>query len=150
MTKQEFINICQNIFDAYLKSLNSDVKKSNIICGNMYDVENKKKDLEKKGVYIIFNEKEEPIYVGDAITDKFTIYKRLKGHLYGNKSNGTVVNRLIDEAKKSRDDGEARNEQKEYLKNKCSFIAIPWESLEYNLISMFIKEGNKLLNIKGN
>jgi len=147
--KNDFLNKCQNMFDEYLNSLTDKLKRNKIVEGHMGDVDNKKEELNIKGVYIIFNENEKPIYVGDAITDNFTIYMRLKGHLYGNKSNGTVVNRLMDEAKQSRENKQARNEQKLYLKEKCIFIAIPWESLEYNLISEFINNGHKLLNIKG-
>lgn len=138
MDINEFKSNYYDLINGYLKTLKK-FADGYYVEGDMDDnrsIEN----ANFKGVYIVFDENDNALYVGDAITDKFKVKDRLNGHLNGHKTNATIVNGLMETKNISRQDAI------KYLENNCKFIAIPWESLEYYLIEKM----NGLLNKKGN
>lgn len=136
MTKEEFEESIDGYLDEYLENLKDIREYDEGSFSNKADIDK----VDYKGVYIIFDKDGKAIYIGDAITDKFTIKSRLNIHLKGHESNATVVNLLLNNKI-----FEKPEDAKKYLKDECSFIAIKWESLEYFLI----KKVPNLLNKKG-
>lgn len=138
MDKKDFENNINKYLDEYLGKLENIKVYYKGKLSKTDDINN----VDYKGVYVIFDKDGKAIYIGDAITDRFTIKSRLIIHLNGHKSNATVVNLLLNNLFEKRED--KREDAKKYLK-ECSFIAIKWESLEYFLI----KKVDNLLNIRG-